>query len=205
MGVNVTDKNGNPEWITEEEFRKRYPTTAEYMLSNQQGTGSCPYKSWYEKQQDDFKTREWFKGEFNPYKHGEYDESKYPDLIPFIPTYPELLKDKWSDRTYYETYVRKQHTDGLYYLTLFRYGKMNCVEYPDNTLEAKFFTSIYNFLILGVIDPTARTRNFDIITFNAQVAQFILDPNQEPESERLEKALNLGLNKNRKTHEHTED
>ena len=100
--------------------------------------------------------------------------------------YPLILTKNGGYRTELQTYLRKEH-EGKWYLCQFYKKFDNETHAPhrwnERCLEemCKMHLEVYLFLTLGIVDPKAKN------TFNELFYE--LDENQEPESERLKKAI----------------
>ncbi len=89
------------------------------------------------------------------------------------------------DATLFETYIRKKHTDGKWYLCLFR--RCETFPYPKNEIKHYLWRedvirqiniNCYIFLQLGHVIPNHKTIDGE--------SDYILDSNQEEEKERIE-------------------
>lgn len=93
--------------------------------------------------------------------------------------YPQVL----YTRTTIETTIRKQHTDGKYYLnTIKEHVSHNASDEDYKMAIERFNFAVYWFLVCGIIVP-------EIIDELGQPFM-ILDMNEESEPERLKSFLN---------------
>ncbi len=95
------------------------------------------------------------------------------------PIYPKIAKTVFSEGMMYETYLRKQHTDGKWYFWYFmkKFQADAVGSFPIDHLE-HFYAHIYNIMILGTVEPE--------VTFNyTETPVFELDDDQQTEYDRL--------------------
>lgn len=110
------------------------------------------------------------------------------NMVKSIKIFPQIREENRSfsnqENILFETYIRKKHTNGKYYLCLQR--KIETFSYPKNEIKYylwkldminHFNINNYIFLELGIVIPNG-------VTIDNEPC-FILDSNQEDEKERI--------------------